>query len=550
MIKRLKFRTWIVILLSTYWIYHWNLIDYQLDLTSDKRYSLSSKTKEFIDSIDQSISIDVLLTGNLPPSFLRLKSELNELLKSVERLNPLISFSILDRRWLEKNEAVISVLDNMGVQPHYVFENKRNITNQITLYPWILVHGEEKSIPISLLPETSYETQEEDILKAIEQLELHLVEGIYQAWNKKNKNIAVLSSHKTSEQLYITDFLLSLKGFYNIASFDFKAEQISNEQTLENLDRFDILVVSNPIKSFSIEEKFILDQFTCNGGKILWLINPLIANPQDLYANEQGFIPEINSLGLEDLFFKNQFRFQNQFVGDLYSGPVVLATGSNQSPQYAPFLYPYFPIIKPVENHPITNDINSVLMRLVSPIDTLEGKLDKTILLQSSSYSKLSGFPVNLNLKMASIPINPESFIDQNFVTGVLLEGRFESLFKNRVHPFKPNKYSESGEGKWVVLSDGNFAENQTDRNEPLPLGFDKWTNINYENKQFLTNIVHYLADVDEILSLNRKQIRLSQINQATISGDNIGLKSFMLILPFVFIGIFWLCLNYMTGVK
>ena len=538
--NRLSHFKWILLLLALLLLDRFELIDYRFDLTTDKRYSLAESTVELIENVDNPLVIDVLLSGNLPPSFLRLRSELDQLLESIQEKNASISIKIVASKWLETNQNAILIFENLGIQPYFVFEQERNITNQISVYPWLIIHNERSSIPIDLLPTNQKIAQQELVIQSIELLEQTLVEGIYQASIEDKKKIAVLNSNKTSEDLYLTDWLLSLKSYYDIASFDFKAEGISNKKTYENLRRFELLIISNPREEFTIEEKFILDQFTCHGGRIIWLINPLDANLENLYQNENGYKPQINTLALDDLFFKYQFRFQHQFIADLYSAPIVLASGTNEASQYTPFLYPYFPVIKPNEIHPISNRINSIWTRLTSPIDTLKGTLKKTTLLASSEYSKLSGYPVVLDLKTASQPPKLESFDQQNFVTGVLLQGQFESLFANRIHPFDIDDYTNNGNSSWLVISDGNIGENQIEKNQPLPLGYDKWTNNTYENKSFLINSVHYLTGLHQILSSGRKKISLSQLDLIKMEKNEDLIRIFMFSIPLTVIGVLW----------
>ncbi|MCY4215631.1 MAG: gliding motility-associated ABC transporter substrate-binding protein GldG [Flavobacteriaceae bacterium] len=524
-----------------------HFIHHRVDLTSDKRYSLSTTTIELIEDVSQLITIDILLSGHLPPSFLRLRSELDQFLELITEKTDSIVINMVDSKWLENNQNANLISENLGIQPHYVFRQIRNTTNQTTVFPWLIIHNETASFPISLLSSKQSLTQPELVLESIELLEKTLLEGIYQAAIKNKKNIAVLKSNKTSDDLYLTDWLLSLKKYYDLASFDFKAAGISTQKTYENLNRFEVLIISNPREEFTLEEKFIIDQFTCHGGRIIWLINPLDVNLKNLYQTENGYLPQINDLAMDDLFFKYQFRFQNQLVADLYASPIVLATGKNESSQYAPFLYPYFPIIQPNQNHPISNRINSVWTRLTSPIDTLKGDLNKTVLLASSEYSKGSGYPIRLDLKTAGQTPEFESFNQQHFMVGILVEGLFESLFTHRIHPFDMDDFKNNGHSAWLVITDGNFGENQIEQSRPLPLGYDKWTNNTYENKSFLVNSVHHLTGHHEILSLGQKKMSLSQLDLVKIERNEMGIKLFMISIPLIVIGVLWVLIQILV---
>lgn len=535
---------WFLSALILFIVYQFNIFDYTFDLTNDKRYSLSIETRKQLVKVNEPITIDLLLHGKLPAPFLRLKSETDQLLQSIKNLNPKISYRYLDPVNLINRSGEIQLLDSLRIRPHYIFKNERNTQSQTSLYPWAIVHSKDKSIAVSLLENQLAKSDQELILESINQLEYKIIDGIFKATVQNKDNIAVLKSHNTSDDIYITDFLLDLQAYYNLAPFDFKAEGITPKKTLENLLKFDVLIISNPTEVFNNSEKFILDQYTTSGGKVVWMNNRVKINPRDLYSSSSPFVPPVNDLGLDDLFFRNQIRFPNQLVEDLLCSPIVLATGDQNNTQYVPFLFTYFPLITSNVNHLISRNLQGIRTRFVSPIDTLIGSLEKTVLLQSSNYSKVDGYPIVLDTKNLNQTIDPEKFDQSNFILGLLLEGDFESIYKNRIHPFEWERFKSSGNSKWVVFSDGNLAENQIERNQPLPLGYDKWTNTTTDNKTLLKNTIHYLTSQQRLLSIRLKNIEIPAISPNLENNTILRIKVAMILMPLFFIstiyGIIW----------
>jgi gliding-associated putative ABC transporter substrate-binding component GldG len=217
----------------------------------------------------------------------------------------------------------------------------------------MLLNYENRTVRVSLLQKNLGDQPDQRILQSIQQLEFALMDGIHQVLLEEKKKIAVLKSHKTSEDILITSFLQGLLPYYNLASFNLKAFPEAPQKTLENLTRFDLLLVSNPKESFTNTEKFILDQFTQQGGSSMFLIDPVNIQKDSLFNLSGTTVSYGNPLELDDLFFKYGFRIRQELVKDLYSAPIVLAQGSQNNSQYLPYPWPYNPLAAPDQNNPI-----------------------------------------------------------------------------------------------------------------------------------------------------------------------------------------------------
>ena len=520
-------------------------INYRWDLTVDKRYSLSDESIAFIKPIKKSIRVDVFLNGKLPQEYQRLRSETEILLQSVIAQNDHFYYEFIDPyKGSTNTEQLINEMSQYGLYPELVVENTNQVTEQSYVFPWMLLNYEDRTIRVSLLQKNLGDQPEKRILQSIQQLEFALMDGIHQILLDEKKKIAVLKSHNTSQDILITSFLQDLLPYYNLASFDLKAFPITPQKTLENLNRFDLLLVSNPKESFSNTEKFILDQFTQQGGNSLFLIDAVNVQKDSLYSLSGSTVSYGNLLELDDLFFKFGFRMRQEIVKDLYSAPIVLAQGNENNSQYLPYPWPYNPLAEPDQSNSIGSAIGNVLFQFASPMDTLKNRLKKTILIKSSPLSKIEGIPSMIKLKTATEPIKPSVFTDKEQILGLVLEGKFNSLYTNRIYPFEWD-VKKSKKARIAVFGDGNLIENQIDKGKPLELGYDKWTNNFYSNKQFFKNTIHYLIGEDNLLRLRSKEIKIAMLDSEKVNSKGSFWTYFRVFSPLIFLFIIGLFFNW-----
>ena len=427
--------------------------------------------------------------------------------------------------------TTVNEMIQFGLPPEIVRENKNGNIKQSLIFPWLVINYGKKSEKIQLLQKKLGDNENEKIIRSLEQLEYKILDGLHKVILKEKKNIAILTSHETTKNIKITDLLQNLKPYYNLGSFDLKNKDVTPKKTLENLKKFDLLVISNPKNSFSQKEKYIIDQFSLNGGKLLWMINGVTINRDSLF-NKYGKAYSVEKkLNLEDYFFNLGIRIQKKLVKDLYCAPIVLANGQENNTQYIPYPWPYNPLTEP-ENFVIGKNLGPVLFQFASPIDTLENQLSKTLLIKSSNFTKTSTTPSIVELTEAINEIKQNEFKNVSKDFGYLIEGKQKSLFTNRIKPFNLENEINYGLVKSIIFSDGNIAENQIDKGSPLSLGYDKWTNNYYSNKDLIINSIHYLVNNNERLILRDKNLKVNSLDKIKIKKYGSLWKWFMLIIP------------------
>ena len=506
-------------------------ITFQKDLTADKRYSLSDTSILQLKALDEPVRIDIFLKGKLPGLYRDFWRELNIILNQMQFYSDKLIIQFNNPLEIDSNERAIAEMEGYGMKPEIVIEKKDGQRSESIVFPWMIVNCGNVSERVFLLDKQFGDTERNKITRSIQQIEYLILDGIRRVTLKEKSNLAVLTSHQTSKNIKLANLLQSLKPYYNLASFNLKNPENTPLQSLNNLKRFDALIVSNPNEPFSKKEKYILDQYELYGGGILWMINGIAISRDSLFNNSgkaYGFPLELN---LDDYFFVRGIRLNKILVKDLYSAPLVLATGNQNNTQYIPYPWPYFPLPIP-ESNLIGQSVGPVLTQFASSLDSLENSLNKTVLLKTSTFTKTAGVPVLLLLEEATKKIQPSKYNEPSKILGILTEGTGKSLFLNRVKPIVYNKHQDKGGYKSIIFGDGTIGENQIERGAPLNLGYDKWTSNYYANKQLLINSIHYLTGNQEGLMIRQKKWNFAYLDPQKINSKGIFWKMIIILSP------------------
>ncbi|MGY8933356.1 MAG: gliding motility-associated ABC transporter substrate-binding protein GldG [Flavobacteriales bacterium] len=525
----------------------------RFDLTQDQRYTLSNAAKETIATINIPIFIDVFLEGDLPSEFKRLQIETKQLLEEFEAYNPNVKFKFVNP---SEEKGAIESLVKFGAKPAQIEIKQNGKTSIQQVFPWAIASFNGNYIKIPLLKNQLGVSSEERINNSVQNLEYAFADGFNQLIQPKKRKIAVLKGNGELEDKYVADFFATLRDYYYIAAFTLDSVAEKPKKTLAQIKQFDLLVIANPTEQFTEEEKYILDQYVMSGGASLWLVDAVELVNDSVSGNNFAFGKDLN---LTDFFFKYGIRINPNLVKDLYSAPILLATGNERDSQYNKYPWLYSPLSNNRLSHPIVTNIEAVKFDYASSIDTLPNSVKKTILLSSSQVSKIVGMPkeinitkeINKNLTIINDGPSPEEFNAGEIPLAVLLEGSFNSAYSNRLKPFKiANNLESSKETKMAVISDGSIIKNQFQGNRPLELGFDKWTNTFYGNKEFLLNTVNYLLDDTGLINIRSKEISVAFLDPVKVAKNRFFWQWVNLLLPLSLICLFGLVFNYLRKRK
>ena len=517
----------------------------RFDLTKDKRYTLSETTKTILDKLDENAIIKVYLEGDFPAEFKRLQIETRQHLVELAAINNHIKFKFIDP--LEQSEKLIK----QGLQPSRLSVQEDGKLSEAIVFPWSTITYKDKTENISLLTQVSVENQEQQLQNSIENLEYVFSDAIHKVSSEKNQTIAVLKGNGELDDIYLVSFLSQLKQYYNLAPFTLDSVSNHPQKTLEQLSEYDLTIIAKPTEEFTEKEKFTLDQYITNGGKSLWLIDNVTAELDSLMQSGQSLAFN-KKLNLTDLLFSYGIRINYSLIKDAYSSTIRLADGNTgNKTQFNDYIWHYHPFITSKNKHPITKNVDPVNLRFANTIDTLKNKIKKTVLLQSSDFSKAIGTPVIISLEDIAKKPEKKDYNNGNQTLGVLLEGEFNSAYANRVKPYETSLFKEKSEpNKMVVIADGDIIANELVKGQPIDLGVDKFTSIRYGNADFLMNTINYLLDDSGLLQLRSKTIQLQYLDKEKAYNERSFWQMINVIVPLVILAFFGIIFTFLRKRK
>ncbi len=525
-----------------------NILNFRLDLTKEKRYSLSENTEKVLKSVKEPLTVEVYLEGDFPASFKQLQGETKFLLEEFSRINPKISYKFIDPI---KTKMPQDTLMAMGMLPSVLPDIKDGKVSQIVLYPYAVLKYKNTGASIPLVVEQQGIDAAEQLNRSIENLEYNFISNIKSLAQDQKKNIGILINQ---DELSPDEF----SSFMQMALESYRAFPIIPKNTVEltaedmpNLRRTSALVIAKPRKSFTDGEKLILDQYIMNGGKTLWMIDAVNAE-MDTLMRSKKIMAYPTDTNLNDFFFNYGIRINPALVKDVKKFALLrLVTGEvSGNAQYMSLPWPYFPLGINENGNALTKNINPVKFQFPTSIDTLSRPGIKTnVLYESSEKTLLKQVPNYVDLKEISAvdslgqnekPSTPKIF-------AVSLEGKFKSAYAMRSERNSvPNFKAENNNGKMIVISDGDVGRNTIVKGQPLPLGADLLTDQQYGNEQFLRNCLDFLLDDSNLMELRNRNIEARLLDRQRIEEEKSQWQWLNLLLPLAIIGLlaallFWL---------
>jgi len=522
----------------------------RFDLTADNRYTLSKTTRNIVSKIDKNLSITIYLEGDFPSEFKRLQAETRQYLEELSAENSKIEIQFLNPD--NQREKLIK----KGMIPSKLTVEEDGKLSEAIIFPWAEISYEKKSQVVSLLPSAIVASQEEQLQKAIENLEYSFSNAMNNILLKKRKRVGVITGNGELQDIYQYSFLSEVAKKYRLAKFTLDSVASNPQQTLEDLMSLDLAIIAKPTEKFSEQEKFTIDQFIAHGGKTLWMLDNVQADQDSLFTNGK-MLAYPRDLNLTDLLFTYGVRINTTLIKDLYAAKIPLATGKigNQT-QFQNLQWFFHPLVNGNPNHAITKNIAPIRLQFANPIDTLKNKIKKTPLLVSSLLTQKIGTPSFIELQSIADEIVETDYNNGNQLFAVLLEGAFNSAYKNRIKPFETPLYKEnSNNNKMVVISDGDIGKNQilkddTSKIQPFDLNRDKWTNQQFGNKDFLLNTVDYLLDDVGLIELRNKTLKINVLDKQKVFKERIYWQFFNVIFPMIFLLFFGIIFTFLRRRK
>lgn len=507
---------------------------FRIDLTAEKRYSLSETTIGLLEQIEDPLFFKVYLEGEYPADFQRLQRETRQMLDEFRAYNGKIEYEFINPNENEGDDSQTNFgqqLQQRGLEPVTLEVNRQDGRSQIQVFPGAIVNYQDRETAVNLLQSQLGQSPETQINNSVQNLEYALASSVRRLALVEKPLIGFIEGHGELDRRHIASFAAGLAGTYRVDRFnlrEFQQDSVTGEVSivdqLRRLNRFDLIVIAKPQKPFEDLDKFFIDQFIMNGGRVMWLIDPVQASMDSLsYASEFLAIPELDKLNIDDMLFRYGVRLNTNLLQD------YTCAGVNDRREVR--RWPYFPLIMPRVKHPITKDLNAIKLEFAGTIDTIfSPTVSKTPLLISSENSRTQATPGIVSLRTLYSDPKPEQFPMRHLPVAYLLEGNFESVFRNRLIPKSLETSSiqlrdTSRFTQQLVVADGDLIKNQLNivnpnlqRGIPLPLGYDQYTGMQFGNGDFLLNVVDYMLDDSGLIAVRSRELKLRLLDKVKVS--------------------------------
>lgn len=480
------------------------------DLTDDKHYSLSEASKNLLRQTDSPIEVTLLLDGDLNAGFRRLKKATEE---TIEELG--VYANIKHQTSNIKHGAA----DSLGLSPIVIHEREQNgKTAQTTVYPYALMRYKGRQTVVTLLKNTRGLSGEENLNTSIEQLEFAFMEALQGLTRTETPRIAILEGHNEPDEAHTYDLMNALSKYFQVDRGSLTPPSPEGKEVdIHLLDPYKAVLIISPQTAFSDAERFIIDQYIMRGGTVLWALDGVRFSEEVL--QQEGFTPIVAlDLGLTDLLFRYGVRVNPALVQDVQCLSIPVNVSSDpQQPNLQPMPWTFAPLLLTSEGSPITKGLGQVMSTFVCPIDAVGGEdgIEKRILLATSTASRVTATPGEVNLSDVNPDLN--TFQYQYVPVGVSMEGTFPSAFAHRMIPEgvesdEPIRKS-SLKTRQVVIGSGSVFLNETQRNQALPMGLDRYSGMQFSNRDLAVNALLWLTDSEGLIGLREKTVTMRLIN-------------------------------------
>lgn len=549
----------------------------RFDLTSEKRYTLSDKSKEILKGLNDYVYFRVYLEGEFPAGFKKLRKETKEMLDEFRAYSKFIDYEFInpsESNDPNERQEVYKILYQNGLNYYTATMPTNNGVQQIMVWPGAMVSYREKELAVDLLSAQSGQNQATVLNNTSQDLEYKLISAIKDISETNKPKVGFVEGHGELSDMEVYDIAKSLSKKYSIdrVNIDGKVNALThrdydNDSNIVVKLNYDAIVIAKPTEKFSEKDKFIIDQYVMYGGKVLWLLDHVKADMDSLQSAESMMGVNLNT-NLDDQLFKYGVKLNTNLLLSYPCAQIGLVTGQGANIQSALLPWYYFPLLNAASQHPIVKNIEAVKSDFTSSLETTTSapEIQKVPLLKTSDYTKISTAPVYISLKILNDRPNPQMFPQKGQVTAYLLNGKFSSLYENRL----PEAIVESSEiafrgesipTSMIVVADGDVIRNQLANldyakknnrrvGSPLPLGYDQYTNNTYGNKNFIENAISYLVDGEGLININARELKIRLLDMNKINKKQTTLQVVNVVLPSLILILFGLILAYIRKNK
>ena len=533
-----------------------NFLFLRLDLTAERRYTLSKATKQMLKKIDEPVLFRVYLEGDFPADFKRLQNETKEMLNQFRAYNSNIEYEFVDPTSFESREeqqVFYQKLANKGIQPTQIATGDGSSRTTQIIIPAADVYYRGRETSVQLIQNQRYVSDADLLNNSIQNLEYVLSNAIRALARGEKMSIGFLQGHGELSGGVLYDIQRSLQEYYSLdyVTIDGQIQaltahkQNSNDTSYHFYNLYDLLIIAKPTQPFSDQDLFILDQYIMYGGKVLWLVDALDADLDSL-ADRGQMMATRYPLGIDEMLFTYGVRLNPNLLMDMRCRPIPIQVGLvGDKPQMRFCPWYYFPEIVPLADHPIVRNLDLIKTDFVGSLDLIDNDIRKTVLLTTSEYTRIKNAPAMVDLADAQVQPDQRLYGNRNLPIAVLLEGEFRSAWRNRLSPNFTSQAAmgyreQSDENKMIVISDGDIIRNRFIANEGavLPLGYDYYTQTLYGNKDLILNAVNYLVGDDGMMASRSRSVKLRKLDVMKVNEERTKYQIINIVCPLVLLAL------------
>lgn len=535
----------------------------RFDLTSEKRYTLTEPSQQLAAGLDDVVFVKVYLDGELPAGFRRLRDRTREMLDEFRAISGnRIEYQFInptDQPDEKSRNDLYRQLAKEGIAPTNIQIKAKDGVEQKLIFPGAILTYKGRQVPMQLLKSRIGAAPEQMLNSSIEELEYEITNAIRKVSAERDVTVAFIEGHGELTARQTADMAKQLAEYYRVdrVTMDGRINSLVNRVETESgtqvKPKYKAIIIAKPDSAFSDRDQFILDQYVMHGGRVLWLIEPVFCNMDSLqYAPSTLALPI--SVNLEEMLFKYGVRVNTDLIQDTRCASIPGPSGYvGDQLQWALQPWVYFPLVIPLSEHPMVRNLNGIKLEFASSIDTISvAGIRKTVLLHTSERSRVLRTPVRVSLETMLQEPKPEQYNQRNLPVAVLLEGKFGSVFKNRLPPqirdSKEVAYRETGEEtRMIVVSDGDIMRNHVNPDGTyMPVGFDRFTQQLYGNGKFLLNAVNYLCDDEGMTSIRSRALEIRLLDRKKVEAERNGWQLLNVGVPILSVVLFGLAFNFM----
>lgn len=525
---------------------------FRIDLTAEKRFSLSPLSKQLINKLHTPIRVDIFLDGDLPPGFRKLQKAIIEEVQDIKAYADFpVSYQLIDPYQKANNndqlKQLFSRLVDLGLKPTDLRLKQDQGTVTKLIFPGAVINYRDYQIGINLLKNNPSLPAETNLNQSVETLEYEFMRAIKELVEKKKPMVAFMGGHGELGEPETRDIRQALSEDYTIS--DVYADQLIHGDTIPKA-----VVIADPVRPFSEKDKFYIDQYLMRGGNLLWLVDPVQVSLDSLSRGETT-IAFPRDLNLMDQLFRYGVRVNPDLVQDVECVMIPVNTAPEGSPpKYTPAPWYYSPLLVPSQSNEFSRNLNRVKGEFVSSVDTVgrNPNIKKSVVLHTTNYARRVRTPEEVSLQSINSPPARELFNERQIPVGVLLEGQFQSVFQNRMlNQFNTEHLKvldQSKPASMIVLADGSLIANQVShrdgKTEIAPLGYDRYSKQTFGNKEFLVNAINYLCDESGIMSLRARAFQIRLLDKVKIREQRLYWQLINVLVPLLLIFLLGLIFN------